>query len=110
VLLLPEDEAPYDGKGAIIKLSWQSRHTLDSDECYQVRLRWTEGGAPAATEVCVQQTQWFVDSSLYLRADQETARLYQWSVRVVQETTGDDGGASYVPLSPMSEERSFFWR
>ena len=110
VLLLPEDGAPYDGEKAIIKLSWQSRHTLESDECYLVSVRWTEGGAPAATAVCVQQTQWFADASLYLRADQETDRVYYWSVRVVQGQLDDDGQATYTPLSPASEERSFFWR
>lgn len=106
----PQDRAPYDGARAIIRLAWQSRHTLERDECYQVQVRWTEKGAPAATEVCVQETQWFVDRALYLRADQETDRLYSWRVRIVRKETGDGGAAVYVPLGPFGEERSFYWR
>jgi hypothetical protein len=106
----PEDEAPYDGARAIIKLAWTSSHTLASDECYLVTLRWTEGGAPAATEICVQGTSWFVDESLHLRADQETQRVYYWSVRLAQKRTNEEGIEEFVPLSPSSEERSFYWK
>ena len=109
-LVEPEDEAPYDGARSIIKLGWQSSHTLESDECYLVRVRWTEGGAPAGTEVCVQALQWFVAGELYLRADQETERVYFWGVRVVRQETDEEGEVTYTPLSPLSEERSFYWR
>jgi hypothetical protein len=110
VLVQPEDAAPFDGDNAIIKLAWSSSHTLRQDECYRVTLRWTEGGAPASTDACVQETSWFVPETLYLRADQETDRVYYWSVQVVQPQTDADGNATYVPLSVSSEERSFYWK
>jgi RNA polymerase subunit RPABC4/transcription elongation factor Spt4 len=105
----PEDEAPFSGVKAIIKLAWSSSHTLKPGECYLVTVRWTEGGAPTGTENCVQEMFWFVVESLYLRADQETDRLYRWSVRVVRKETDSNGEAVFVPLSSSSEERSFYW-
>jgi hypothetical protein len=47
---------------------------------------------------------------LYGEADQETNRVYYWSVRVVRMGTDDEGREIYVPLSPPSEERRFYWR
>jgi hypothetical protein len=109
-LVQPEDAAPFEGENAIIKLTWSGDHTLKTDECYRVTLRWTEAGAPASTDVCVQETSWFVPEALYLRADQETERAYYWRVQVVQQQTDGDGNATYVPLSQFSEERSFHWK
>jgi hypothetical protein len=109
-LVQPEDAAPFEGENAIIKLAWSSNHTLRSGECYRVILRWTEAGAPASTDVCVQQTSWFVPEALHLRADQETERVYYWRVQLVQSQTDADGNATYAPLSPSSEERSFHWK
>jgi hypothetical protein len=57
----------------------------------------------------VQDTFWFVDDSLHLRADQETDRLYRWSVQVVRKGTDSSGDDVFVPLSSSSEEWSFYW-
>ena len=73
-------------------------------------VRWTERGAQASTQVCIQATFWFVDSSLYLRADQETDRMYSWSVQLAREEPSESGQQAYAPFSPFSEERSFRWR
>jgi hypothetical protein len=51
-----------------------------------------------------------VDDGLYLQADQETGRAYNWSVRVVRKEVDEDGSTSYVPLGPPSEEWTFYWR
>jgi hypothetical protein len=83
---------------------------LAPDECFLVTVRWTERGAQASTQVCIQATSWFVDSSLYLRADQETDRIYGWSVQVAREETGESGERTYVPFSPSGAARSFYWR
>ncbi len=106
----PEDEAPFEGEKAVIKLDWTSVHTLAPDECYLVTLRWTEEGAPAKSETCIQDTQWFVPEALHLRADQGTERVYFWSVRIARQEEGEDGERIYVPLSPPSEEWSFHWK
>lgn len=106
----PESGALFSGEAAIIRLAWRTNHTLAPTECFLVGLRWTEGGAPASNEVCVQQTFWYVDELLYLRPDQETDRVYYWSVRLARRETGSDGSTSFVPLSPQSEERLFYWK
>jgi hypothetical protein len=106
----PEDGALFSGEDAVIKLAWRSGHTLARDECFLVTLRWTESGAPAENPACVQQTYWYVDEQLYLRADQETERIYYWSVRLARRTTDADGGTEFIPFSPSSEERSFYWK
>ena len=109
-LLEPEDGEGYGGRDAIIKLVWTSSHTLKPSECYLVTVRWTEQGAMAANEVCVQETLWFMPESLYLRADQETDRVYFWSVEVARRSTDSEGNQRFVPFSQASEEWSFHWR
>lgn len=106
----PEDGALFSGEDAVIKLAWRSSHTLARDECFLVNLRWTEGGAPAGDKVCVQQTSWYVDKQFHLRADQETERIYYWTVRLARRTTDSDGAAEFVALSQPSAERSFYWK
>lgn len=106
----PENGALFGGEGAVIKLAWRSSHTLARDECFLVNLRWTEGGALVANQVCVQQTYWYVDKQLYLRADQETERIYYWSVRLARRTANADGVTEFVPFSAPGEERSFYWK
>jgi hypothetical protein len=107
---MPRDGEPFSGEKAIIKLSWTSNHTLKVDECYLVTMRWTEAGAPASNPVCIQETFWFVDDALYLRADQETDRVYFWTVTIVRQGTDDEGMQTYLPLSSSSEEWSFYWK
>lgn len=106
----PEDGAVFTGEDAVIKLAWRSGHTLARDECFLVELRWTEGGAPAQSQVCVQQTYWHMDKLLHLRADQETERIYYWTVRLARGEPGAEGETEFVLLSPPSEERSFYWK
>jgi RNA polymerase subunit RPABC4/transcription elongation factor Spt4 len=108
-LVEPEDGETH-GESSIFRLAWRGNHTLKPDEFYEVTLRWTEGGAPASDQKHLQQTFWFVDQALFLRADQETDRIYYWSVRVVRKGTDAEGNAAFSPLSPSSEEWSFYWR
>jgi hypothetical protein len=107
--LAPEDESSY-GAGAIIRVAWQSFHSLATDECYLLTVSYVRGGASVDLPVCVQETQWWVDDALYLQADQETERAYHWSVRVVRREVDEDGSVSYLPLGPPSEEWTFYWR
>jgi hypothetical protein len=58
----------------------------------------------------MQTTSWFVNELLWLRADQETGRLYDWQVYLARKKTGDDGQETLVPISPPSRERSFYWK
>jgi len=92
-------------------LAWTSSHTLKPDECYLITMRWTEQGVPLVEQpVCIQDTRWFVDRSLHLRADQITERIYLWSVRLARKGTDASGNITYVPFSPSSGERSFHWK
>ena len=105
----PADGSPFT-ETAIFKLAWQSSHTLKPDQCYLVTVRYTMGGVEVNLPVCVQETYWWVDRTLYLLADQETGRVYNWSVRVAQKERDADGKETYVPLSPASEEWAFYWK
>lgn len=98
------------GERANFRLSWQGNHTLKPDECYLVTVRYTHNGSEVRLPVCVQQTSWWVDQGLYLEADQETGRVYYWSVAVVRKVIDANGRETFVPLSMPSEERSFYWR
>jgi hypothetical protein len=110
-LVRPEDGALFAEETAKIELAWTSNHTLKPDECFQVNMRWTEQGAEVLeSPVCIQSTSWFVTSLLYLRADLETERAYYWSVRLAREEINAEGSRSFVPLSPASEERFFYWK
>jgi len=101
----------FSGENARIELVWSSNHTLRSDECFQIIMRWTEKGLPVVEQPqCIQGTSWYVDKSLYLRADQVTERVYFWSVRLARRGTDANGNLTYLPFSPSSEERSFFWK
>lgn len=109
VPLEPEDGSPQ-GQSSIFKLAWRSNHTLLGDECYLVNVRYTHQGSMVNLQLCVQQTSWWVDESLYGEADQETSRVYYWSVQVVRKSTNAEGTEIYVPLGPASEEWRFYWR
>lgn len=109
VLLEPADGSPFSA-GDIIRLAWRGDQALQIDRCYMVRIRYTHLGADETVPVCVQADFWFVDQSIYGRADQETDRLYHWSVQLMRKTTDSSGQESYTPLSPVSEEWSFHWR
>jgi RNA polymerase subunit RPABC4/transcription elongation factor Spt4 len=105
----PEDGAPF-GSGSIFRLAWSSSHLLRTDQCYLVKVRYVHQGVEVTLPVCVQETFWWVDKALYLQADQETDRVYHWTVQVVQITTDAEGQDVYTPLGPPSEEWSFYWR
>lgn len=106
----PRDGEPFDGVRATIKLAWQSNHTLEPDEFYEVTMRYVHLGGDVVEPRYVQETFWFVDKGFYLQADQETDRVYYWSVRVVRKETDADGNEKVTPLSSASEEWSFYWR
>lgn len=110
VLEEPEDGAPFDGATANIKLVWTSDHTLKPDEYFEVRVRYTHLGAQVILPVRVQQSFWFMDNALHMQADQETDRVYDWSVRLVRQETDSDGEEQYVPFGLNSEEWSIYWR
>jgi len=109
-LVKPEEGEVFNGEKAIIKLEWSSGYTLKPSEYYLVALRYTHLGNEAVSPVYVQETYWWVDLGFYLQADQETDRLYYWSVRIVHKGTDASGNEVITPLSSPSEERSFYWR
>ncbi|MFN2187068.1 MAG: double zinc ribbon domain-containing protein [Anaerolineae bacterium] len=109
VLLAPEDGSTY-GANAIIRLAWRSAHTLKTDECYLLTVSYVQDGSEVGLTMCMQETQWWVDDGLYLQADQETDRAYQWQVAVARQTVAEDGTTRYAPLGPASQEWTFYWR
>jgi RNA polymerase subunit RPABC4/transcription elongation factor Spt4 len=109
VLREPEDGSTY-GSNAIIRLAWQSGHTLKTDECFLLTVSYVRNGSQVDLPMCVQEAQWWVDEALYLQADQETGRAYHWQVAVARREVDEDGNVSYVPLGPASPRWTFYWR
>jgi len=109
-LVEPRDRSPFNGEKANIKLAWTSSYTLKPDEYYELLVRYTHEGAQEVLPVHVQGTFWWVDGSLYLQADQETEFVYYWSVRLVRQEADAEGNETYTPISPPSEEWSFYWK
>lgn len=109
ILLRPEAGTTYNGASAIIELAWSSSHTLEPEEYFEVTVRYTESGAEVNLPIYVQTTSWFVSRTLLGKADQETRRIYIWGVRVVRQEAASSGEPVYLPMSPASEERSFYW-
>jgi len=109
-LLIPESGVVYEGEGTSIELTWRSSHTLASDEYFEVMIRYVSGGATVSSPVYVQRPSWFVSKLLHGKADQESERLYTWSVRLVRKHTADDGTDEFTSISGWSEERAFHWK
>jgi len=106
----PADGAPFSGEKSIVKLVWNSGHTLKPNECFLVVVRYTHQGVEENRQVCLQSTSWVVDPALYPLADLSTGRVYYWSVRLARRETNAEGQEVFVPLSPPSEEWSFSWK
>ncbi len=109
VPLEPEDGSSF-GEGSIFRILWQSYHVLGPDECFLLTVRYVQNRSEVELSMCLQETQWWVDEALYLRADQETARAYHWRVAVVRQEIDSEGNLSFVPLGPPCEEQTFYWR
>lgn len=107
---LPEDRTTFEGAGTSFQLAWTTNYSLGPDQWFEIVVRYTRLGVEVRLPVYVQTWEWFMDKSLYLQADQETGRAYYWQVRAVQKVTDSAGQVRYVPLSPASDEREFFWK
>jgi hypothetical protein len=108
--LEPENKSSH-GADDTFRLFWGSDYTLKPDECYLVMVRWTQQGNAAATQICVQETQWYVQKEgLYGLADQETGQAYYWSVRLARKGVDAGGKETFTPFSPPSEEWVFYWQ
>ena len=95
---------------ATFRLGWTADYTLKPDECFLITIRWTEQGVAATMPLCVQETHWYVQKEgLYGKADQETGRAYNWSVRLARKGIDADGKETYTPFSPPSVEWVFYW-
>jgi len=111
VLLNPGNELRFDGEKAQIELKWEAIQGMPTgaDFGYQVVIRWTEQGVPQEySPPSTPLTAMPFPGWLWGRADQPLRR-YEWFVRVVRLTTDGQGGEIFIPLSPASETRSFYW-
>ncbi|MBN1659554.1 MAG: zinc ribbon domain-containing protein [Anaerolineae bacterium] len=110
--LSPEGGAVFSDRDANIELTWTSNHTLRPTEYFEIQIRYSEEGTDneIVIPIHVQRTSWFVDDGLYARASQQTERAYHWSLRLVRREVADDGSERYVPLSSLSDERTFYWK
>jgi RNA polymerase subunit RPABC4/transcription elongation factor Spt4 len=109
VPLTPEDGVTYR-ENAQIMISWRSDYATAGDDFFELILRFTHNGQEVRLPSYLQVPYWYVSKDLYLEADQETGRLYEWSVRVVRKTTDSGGKVVYIPLSASSVEKAFYWK
>jgi len=109
VLLGPDDQAEFYGRGTQIVLSWQAAGPLQDDEWYGVSLRFRAGGALLYSGTWTKDTNWLVPASAHSEAGQ-AERAFEWDVTVMVQTgTKPDGGRDGVAVGPVSETRTFFW-
>jgi len=107
-LLTPADEEVFLGEEADILLSWTSVGILSEDEWYVVHVHYTVDGKMRAMSEWTQATSWRVPATFY--SAQADSSLYRWNVIVMRQTgMKPDGTREGVPVSPLSETRSFLW-
>jgi LysM repeat protein len=108
ILASPGDQASYRESNQIA-LIWEAVPGMVAGNQYLVCIRWMQEGTPQencpppTTAISIQ-----VPPYLWGQADQPERR-YQWFVKVVHSTTDGQGGESFIPLSPASEMRTFYW-
>lgn len=110
VLLLPENGTTFNGSSEKIRLTWSSPYNPTSPDWFEVTVRYTHLSQEVKALVYVQTAYWFVDPPMFGLADQLSGRMYQWSVRLVRQTTNSSGNQIYVPTSPSSAEWAFYWK
>jgi len=107
-LLTPADEEIFLGEGAAILLGWASAGILSEDEWYVVHVHYTVDGKMRSVSEWTQATSWHVPAALY--SAEADSYLYRWNVIVMRQTgIKPDGTREGVPISPLSETRSFLW-
>jgi len=107
-LLTPTDEEVFLGEGAAILLSWTSVGILSEDEWYVVHVHYTVDGKMRSVSEWTQATSWHVPAAFY--SAEADSYLYRWNVIVMRQTgMKPDGTREGVPISPLSETRSFLW-
>lgn len=109
-LLRPEDGAAFSAASAVIELTWQPSIPLSADQCFQVRVRYLQGGSEASQSACQPTASWFLPTEAFLGLADQPDRAYHWSVRVAWTTTNEEGQPLLVPVGPYSEERTFTLR
>lgn len=108
-LLEPMNQAEFRGGGSYIRLSWEVAGALAEDEWYALSLRFLADGIVHYSGTWTKDTSWIVPGELYTKAGQ-MERAFQWDVTVMKQTgSRPDGGREGVPLSPVSETRTFYW-
>jgi LysM repeat protein len=103
-LLSPADEERVEGE--VVTLQWSSVGILGEDEAYLVSVRYIVG-ENAVTQLPPAITianSYRVPAGNRPSAD-ASGHLFEWDVSVVQLT----GTTTYVPLTPPSDPRTFYW-
>ena len=109
IILGPDDGQHFETEREVL-LEWAPVGPLGKDEWYAVRMNWQEGAAPAFGGTNTQDTFWIVPPEQYYgRANAETNRAYNWHVFVEKATEDNNGDIVNIPISVISEERTFFW-
>jgi serine/threonine protein kinase len=107
-LVSPGPFADFSGRFAEIDLTWESVGVLAGDEYYDVTVRYFVADEPRYWgSGLIQDTSWRVPPEAgYGVAGNDR---FDWWVTVRKGGTAVGGGPDQ-PLSPPSEERTFFWR
>lgn len=101
VPLSPEPDVVFDGRDAVVVLTWALTADLNQSECYEVRF-WCGEPDPGVSERFYTTTStWTVPETLYPELGDK--RCY-WTVQVVYHARRD------IALSPASSPRGLIWR
>jgi len=102
LLLSPANGQAFYEEVPVIELSWQPVGTLAADDYYDIYLTWRAGGRQVERHWYVKDTRYTVGQEYFGVAE---GGRYDWNV-VIRRGQGTNAPM----LSPISEQRHFFWR
>ncbi|MEW5958822.1 MAG: zinc ribbon domain-containing protein [Chloroflexota bacterium] len=110
VLLGPDEDKIYSRNEELI-LRWRDMGPLNPNEWYAVRMTWRQNGQPAFGGTNVKDNFWVIPPDQYWGlADEFTGRTYEWVVFVEEIVVDANGQQKGVPVSEVSNSRTFMWQ
>ncbi|RLC82567.1 MAG: hypothetical protein DRI61_01975, partial [Chloroflexi bacterium] len=106
--VFPEEGTWFHGRDTIVELKWEPPGELGPNQAYMVIIKYKEGGELKEFRQVVEKPGWVVPASFFHGKADQPDRTYEWQVQVIYLLKqGDREG--FIPLSPLSEVRTFHW-
>jgi LysM repeat protein len=112
VLVLPGDEASFQGQNAFIVLEWQNPGGLPGgieNVLYISSVTGPDTAEVRFSDPLGRATDFIVPAWLFDLGSQENNRAFFWYVQAASITRDGDKVIDISPVSPASEKRRFYW-